>query len=283
MCLLAEKHHRCRSQRTSPYGNFQKNEALLANLQATMDLMPVLIWQRDEHLKINYCNHAYSTAVQTSPQKVYEDGIELFQPRFAKLLARKALNTGERQTFESTAIADGDRRHFRIWEIPNPQDPGTTLGIAYDITELNDTRTEIKRLIHAHDEVLAHLSTAISVFDAEGALQYYNQAYVNLHSFDEEFLKASPRLDEILEDLRSRRQLPEYADFPAYKKRRLQQLKEQVEPQEELMHLPDERTLRIFSAPHPMGGLLFMFEDVTDYLALERKNKTLIGCFSSHP
>lgn len=260
---------------------FRKNETLLNNLQSTMDMLPVLVWHRDEHLKINYCNYAYSSAVQTSPQKVYEDGIELIQPRFAKLLARKALHTSEPQMFESAAIADGDRRHFRIWEIANHQEPGTTLGIAYDITELNDTRSEIKRLIHAHDEVLAHLSTAISVFDAEGTLQYYNQAYVKLHDFDEELLKIYPRLDEILEDLRSRRQLPEYADFPAYKKRRLQQLKEQVEPQEDLMHLPDERTLRIFSAPHPMGGLLFMFEDVTDYLALERKNKTLLDAYQA--
>lgn len=258
----------------------QKNETLLANLQTTLDALPILIWHRDEHQKINYCNSAYSIAVQASCKKVYEDGIELIQSRFARILARKALNTGENQNFESVAIADGDRRYFRICEIPNANDQGT-LGIAYDITELNDIRTEIKRLIHAHDEVLDHLSTAISIYDAEGMLHYYNQAYVNLHSFDEDFLKARPRLDEVLEELRSRRQLPEYADFPAYKKRRLQQLKEQVDPQEVLMHLPDERTLRIFSAPHPMGGLLFMFEDVTDYLALERKNKTLLDAYQA--
>lgn len=259
----------------------QKNEALLDSLQTTMDLLPALIWYRDEHQKINYCNLAYSTATQLSPQKIYEEGVELIQPRLAKVLARKALHTGESQTCESTVIANGDRRYFRIWEIPNARAPGTTLGIAYDMTELSDVRNEIKRLMHAHDEVLAHLSTAITVYDAEGTLQYYNQAYVKLHAFEEEFLKGRPRLDEVLEELRRRRQLPEYTDFPAYKKRRLQQLKEQVEPQEDLMHLPDSRTLRIFSAPHPMGGLLFMFEDVTDYLALEGKNKILFDAYQA--
>lgn len=252
----------------------QKNDFLLSQLQATLNLLPLPIWHRDEHQKLTFCNTAYSKAVQASPQRIYEEGIELIQPRFAKILARKATNTGEPQSFESPAIADGNRCRFRICEIPHEQNQGT-LGMAIDISELEDIRMEVKRLLNAHDEVLAHLSTAISVYDADGTLHYYNQAYVNLHSFNEDFLKGQPRLDEVLEELRSRRQLPEYADFPAYKKRLLQQLKEQVFPEEALMHLPDERTLRIFSAPHPMGGLLFMFEDVTDYLTLERRHKAL--------
>lgn len=254
----------------------QKTESLLKQLQVTLDTLPILVWQRDKNLKIHYCNSTFAKAVQSTPEKIYETNIEFIQPRFAKLLAKKAHHTGEPQTFESPAIADGDRRHFRIWEVPNPEEPGATFGIAYDITELKEIRSEIKRLIHAHDEVLAHLSTAVAVFDSEGNLQYYNQAYIELYNFSEFFLKSYPRFDEILEDLRHRRQLPEFADFPAYKKRRMQQLKEQVEPEEQIMHLPDERTIRIFSAPHPMGGLLFMFEDITNYLDLERRNKTLL-------
>jgi len=258
----------------------QKNEKLLSNLQGTMDLLPILVWHRDEHQKINYCNLAYSNAVQALPQKVYEEGIELIQSRFAKTLARKAINTAETQTFESTAIAEGERKHFRICEIPHKKNQ-CTLGLAFDISELNELQTEIKRLVAAHDEVLAHLSTAITIYDGDGALQYYNQAYVKLHGLDEEFLNNKPRLDEVLEELRSHRQLPEYADFPAYKRRHLQELHEQMGPKEDLMHLPDERTIRIYSAPHPMGGLLFMFEDVTDYLALERTNKALLDAYQT--
>jgi len=253
----------------------QKHEILLTNLQNTMDTLPFLVWHRDDHQRITYCNLPYSKAVQMPPQKVYEEGVELIQPRFAKILARKAVNTGEKQVFESAVIASGERRYFRIIEIPHNQGHGTQ-GIAFDISDLSEARAEINRLIDAHDEVLAHLSTAVSIYDAEGVLQYYNQAYIDLHNFDEDFLKTQPRLDEVLEDLRSRRQLPEYADFLSYKKKLLNLLKEQVEPLEELMHLPDERTLRTYSAPHPMGGLLFMSEDVTDYLALERKSKTIL-------
>jgi signal transduction histidine kinase len=258
--------------------NLQEKERLLNKLQVTLDKLPILIWHRDQDQKITYCNAAYSEAVGVLPQVVQREGIELIQPRAAKILARKAINTNEHQFFESTAIAEEENRHFRICEIPNALEDGT-LGVAFDVTELKDAEEEIKNLVDAHDEVLAHLSTAIAIYDASGTLQYYNQSYVNLNSFDEEFLKTSPCLDEVLEELRSRRQLPEYADFPAYKKKCLQQLTEQMEPIEEMMHLPDERTLRNFSAPHPMGGLLFMYEDVTNYLSLERNNKTLFNSY----
>jgi signal transduction histidine kinase len=42
------------------------------------------------------------------------------------------------------------------------------------------------------------------------------------------------------------------------------------------MHLPDGRTLSVSVSPHPLGGLIFVYEDVTDRLALERSYNTLI-------
>jgi signal transduction histidine kinase len=259
----------------------KRREEQVHNMQSILDSIPILIWQRDEYQKITYCNYAYAHALQTTPEKIYEQSLELTQPRFAKVLARKAVHTGELQSFESSAIMEGEKRYFRIYETQHPLKTNCTVGLACDITDLNNVRLELKRLVNAHDEVLAHLSTAISVHDAEGILQYYNQAYVSLYDFDEDFLKTNPRLDEVLEELRGRRQLPEFADFLSYKKKRMMQLKEQIEPFEELMHLPDERTLRTFSAPHPMGGLLFMSEDVTDYLALERKNKSFLDAYQA--
>ena len=37
-----------------------------------------------------------------------------------------------------------------------------------------------------------------------------------------------------------------------------------IEPRQELLHLPDGRTLRLSISPHPFGGLTFVYEDVTD-------------------
>lgn len=44
-----------------------------------------------------------------------------------------------------------------------------------------------------------------------------------------------------------------------------------------MVHLPDSTTLRSVAIPHPFGGLLLLWEDVTDTLALERNYNTLIA------
>jgi signal transduction histidine kinase len=43
------------------------------------------------------------------------------------------------------------------------------------------------------------------------------------------------------------------------------------------MHLPDGRTLSLSVSPHPLGGLIFIYEEVTDRLALESSYNTLIA------
>src|SRR5690606_34008236 len=50
-----------------------------------------------------------------------------------------------------------------------------------------------------------------------------------------------------------------------------------IEPVEEMWHLPNASTLRVVIQPHPLGGLLIFYEDVTDRLALERSYNTLIA------
>ncbi len=90
-------------------------------------------------------------------------------------------------------------------------------------------------------------------------------------------LRANPRMGEVLEQLREDRRLPEYADFPAFKNEQLRLFTTLIEPVEEMVHLPDSTTLRSVAIPHPFGGLLLLWEDVTDTLALERNYNTLIA------
>ena len=72
-----------------------------------------------------------------------------------------------------------------------------------------------------------------------------------------------------LDIIRNKRLLPDVSDFKEYKKSQMELFSNLIEPKENLLHLPDDRTLRRLVAPHP-NGLIFAYEDVSDKLAAER-------------
>jgi signal transduction histidine kinase len=120
------------------------------------------------------------------------------------------------------------------------------------------------------------LNTGIAIFGANQELDFYNGEYARLWGLPESYLDEMPDLDQLLERLREDRKLPEQPDFPAYKQEWIQRITSQAEPAEELLHLPDGHTLRCVSSPHPFGGVLLIYEDVTDRMSLERSYNTLI-------
>src|SRR5271166_6316785 len=106
-------------------------------------------------------------------------------------------------------------------------------------------------------------------------LKFFNTAFAALWGLEAEWLAAEPSFGDVLERLRERRRIPEHADSRAFKRERLQLFTSLIHRQQELMHLPDDRTLLLSISPHPFGGLTFVYEDVTDRLALERSCNTL--------
>ena len=92
---------------------------------------------------------------------------------------------------------------------------------------------------------------------------------------DKDWLTEGPELGEILEKLRELRRLPEVADFPEFKAQQLSMFETLPAPAEKLLHLPDGRTIKSLCNRHGSGGLVFVFDDVTDKLDLERSVKAL--------
>jgi signal transduction histidine kinase len=121
------------------------------------------------------------------------------------------------------------------------------------------------------------LGSAIAIYGPDRRLRFYNQAYVRLWGLDEGWLSTLPSFAEVLEELRTRRRLPEYANFPQFKKENLALFTELIEPREDLMHLPDSTTVRVLIVPHSFGGLMFVLEDVTNTLALESSYNILMA------
>src|SRR6185312_3652721 len=154
-------------------------------------------------------------------------------------------------------VIAGSRRLMEFTEAPL-DGSGELVGFAQDFTDLEN------------------IQVAIAIYGPDTKLTFFNTAFAGLWRLEEDWLVTEPTLDEVLERLRERRRIPEHADFRALKRQQLAMFTSLIEPQEELLHLPDERTLRLVISPHPFGGLTFVYEEVTDKLALERSYNTLI-------
>ncbi len=257
-----------------------RREAMIRanHAEQVLDALPVPAWYRDQSLALVWCNTAYAAMVEANPATAVAQRLELAsggKPEQPLRLAARAKAQGRIEEEVRHLVVGGDRRAIRVLEMPLAS--GGMIGIAEDVTELERLGTDLKSHIEAHGEVLQNLTTAIGVFGPDRRLLLFNHAFARLWRLDEDWLLQAPNLGEILELLREKRRLPEQADWQTYKRTWLQFFTEVIEPKEELMHLPDERTLRLCITPHPFGGLLFTFEDVTNELVLERARNTLIA------
>ena len=248
-----------------------------ARLRTAVDALPFPIWRRGADLTLADCNAAYAAALEESRDSVLSAGLELLgrnQVRQAHAIAKEALASDGPAKRESHVVIGESRRLMEIqeWKLPD----GGLIGLARDLTDLEDLQSELKRLTEAQAEVLENLGTAMAIFGTDMQLDFYNTAYVRLWGIEESFFQNRPHLGDVLEVLREHRMLPEQPDFPAYKRALLQEFKTLIQSREELIHLPDGMTLRMLVVPNPLGGVLLSYEDVTDRLAMERNYNTLI-------
>jgi signal transduction histidine kinase len=259
-------------------GEITKLEGARDRLGQALDRLPLPTWRRGDDLEIIDCNASYARAVEADRERVRRDGLTLGGQAMAgraRSLAEMARAAQTPQSEEGHAVIGGSRRRLEFIETPLPG--GGTVGIAHDVTEREDIQREFARHVSAHGEVLENLASAMAIYGADQRLKFFNTAFAQLWAVDEDWLRTEPGYGEVLEMLREKRRLPEYADFPAFKRQRLKLFTSLLEPLEELIYIPDGTTLHSRVAPHPMGGLLFTFDDVTDRLSLERSYNTLIA------
>jgi len=270
-------------------GSISQAEAERDAALAVLDALPTPVWRRDADHALAYCNRAYAAAVGRDADAVVSEATELpgrAQAGVSRELARRALDNGRVASERLHVVVGGERRLMELFETPlsaketaqsSEDGTGRTVGMALDRTASEELQSELKRHIEAHADVLEALGSGIAIFGPDMRLKFFNTAYARLWGLEEEALKGEPHLNDIHELLREQRRLPEQSDFPAYKRDQERLFSTLIQPLEDLLHLPDGSTLRLTATPHPFGGVLMSFEDVTDRLALESSYNTLIA------
>ena len=190
-------------------------------------------------------------------------------------LAERSQAAGKKSMTERHLLTDEDGQPHLLDITEAPLPGGGTLGLALDRTSAEETEGTLGRHIQAQNQVLENLATAIAIYGPERKLTFFNKAFAELWGLSRSWLADEPTYGDVLERLREHRRLPEVADFKAFKSEQTALFRKLDAPIEAMLHLPDGTTLRSVASPHPLGGIVFAYEDVTDHLDLERSYKTL--------
>ncbi len=270
-------------ERENQFGDFQVLKHEVSGLRLLLDSLPFPVWRRDSELRLIDCNAAYADAVERSSiEDVLENQAEIgagIIPDHGRSLAASVQRNGEDLTRDYHVVIRGDRKLLRITEMlsQNPDASDELIGFAIDCTSVEELQSDLSRHIRAHAEVLENLGTAIAVYGGDKGLIFFNTAFTKLWDLDDEWLWSEPTHDDVLRRLRDERKLPEVTDFNQFRNTENQRFTDLLKSEEDLMHLPNGMTLRRFTSPHPFGGLMFVYEDVTDKLVLESSYNTLIA------
>lgn len=185
----------------------------------------------------------------------------------ADALASEAANLGQSRDVVRWATLDGRRRAFHF--TAQPLDGGGVGVWTDDCTETEELREQLRRHSAAHDETLNHIADAVAIFSLEKRLAFHNTAFADLWGLEPAWLAERPTHAEVLDRLRQRRRLPETADYARWKAGELGRYEDLGPAADDLWSLPDGRTLRVVRQPHPLGGMLILFSDITDELKLK--------------
>jgi signal transduction histidine kinase len=230
------------------------------------------VWARDQAGRLVYANKAYVRAVEgRDAADVIERGIELFD-RTARAGLLRAQSVAQPFAGRLPAVVMGARRSFEVQSVPTRSG---SAGIGLDVTDADRMRADLARMTEAHRRTLDRLSTAVAIFGSNQKLVFCNAAYRALWDLDEDLIEQEPTDSAVLDRLRAARKLPEEQDFRQWKAG-LHEAYRVNAAKEHTWHLPDGRTLRVVTTPNAEGGVIYLFDDVTERLDLERRYDALI-------
>ncbi|WP_420477821.1 ATP-binding protein [Brevundimonas sp. FT23028] len=232
------------------------------------DYYPAPTWVVDAGGRLAWANRAWLAEMKVETVEAARDKALTFD-RGADAIVAEAGRLHQRQEGFRWTTGGGRRRAWRI--VAEPAPGGGVLAFALDMTEAEETRDTLRRHVEAHDETLNHIADAVAIFGPSKRLAFHNTAFQQMFNVDPGYLDERPTHAELLDRLRQRRLLPEVIDYAGWKARELDFYGAAAAAPDDSWSLPDGRTLRVVRQPHPLGGVLLLFSDITDELKLRSR------------
>ncbi len=212
----------------------------VSELDKILDSLPIYVWQKNRNLQITYCNDSYAKALEASKDYVISNNMR---------------------------------------ETPFTKD-GKSIGCAIDITDKEALEINFRNYQKHTEEVLNNISVPVAIFDANTILVFANQAIIRMFSVAEEDVYRNYKFSDIMNYLLSRDSIIASEDILKYKAKATELFREVIEPHCTTLHLTNGDIVSVTVTPNHGGGLVFMFEDITDRVDLERKVNSVSSIYN---
>jgi len=233
-------------------------------IKKNLDDFPLIIWIADKDNKLQAINKTYAKILNIKDKRyIIKNNIQIIE--------KNKINKIKTEKIKLKTVVNGSRF---IYEVTKFIRYNKNCYIATDITNREAQFEILNKQILAHQHLLDKITTAVAIFSQDKKLNFYNEAYVKLWQMDEEWLQSNPSDIEILNYLRNKNQIPEQIN---YKKWRSEYLKiyELNNNAEEWWHTPDGKSIRLLKQPNPIGGVTYLYENLTEKFNLQSDYNTL--------
>ena len=253
----------------------RKSEAILSatDPRAALDRLPQPVWLRDPDLKLTWVNRAYLAVTgATSVEEAIAGDIALHKSE--REMAQTVREVGGPVEARRYTVV-GEKRCAFLFTLDTLPD-NSIMGTALDVTGTAQAEAMLKLQADANAEVLDRIEIGVAIFGSDRRLTHFNSAYAHMWDLPEEWLQTRPGAGEILDRLRELRKLPEQRDFAGWKSDRMSLFDGSKQRDEEYWHLPHGQSLKVSAQPDLLGGLTFLYEDVSDQIRLETSYTNMI-------
>jgi signal transduction histidine kinase len=223
---------------------------------------------RDGAGKLIFANAAYHDIARAMGRPTSESQpAELFD---AALLQRNRAMLGDARKPHTTKVTLAELGEFDVVDFPVNGGSAGYLHPRQDAAQKDAGLSHLSAIIDA-------LATPIAIFNANRGLVQTNRAYAQLWGLDADWLKLGMDERAVLDKLRTDGKLPNDPDYQKWRERHLTAYQLRGPKELDPWHLPDGRTVQVIAAPAgPKGGVIYVFEDITDQLKLKSQHRAVL-------
>ncbi len=245
-----------------------KTEAPNTEVQfrAILELIPEPVWIRNQLLELTWANEAFVAATGASTLKdAIASNAMLDQSEHE--LARLALSGQDAARTVYQTASDG---RIKVYALDMRQLPDFGVaGIAIDITDATRAKSELQLKSDACHDLLNQIETPVAIFGSNQKMIAHNAAYAKMWNFSGEWLDTQPTHGEILDRLRQEHKIPEQRDFLAWKRELVRPFESGETRREQFWYLTGGRSVHVVAHPYLLGGVSYLFEDISEQLRLK--------------